>query len=618
MNLGRSLDRNIVVELKRTYPNNVTEIIQRDTLNFRTYRDSIVYTLPVVATRDQGLNKITVSVDADNDVDELFETNNVITKDIYIIEDDIRPVQPYPYSIVNKQDVKLIASTANPFADARTYLMEMDTTASFNSPLKVQRSQSAKGGIVEFQPGLSLTDSTVYYWRVAPVSTVGEPLWNQTSFQFIQNGSEGFSQAHYNQHLNSEAHHVRLTEEREWRFDSVVNNLFVKNGVWGYAISQAGELVVNVNDSSYIRNTCSYGFVFNVFDEKTFQPWVNQAVGSTGLFGSLIPCAHTSAVWNFEYPNTIDGRNKAMQFLRAIPDGKFVVLRTQVHAQVANNEYAPQWKLDENVYGVGNSLYTELKNNGLIDIDSIDKPRVMNFVYQKNRANEHPPKFVISDGLYDAINLSFDCVTPSAIGTIESPIIGPASSWSQLHWRGSDMKNPATDEPNLNVIGVRADGTEEELITGITLQDQDFDISSIDANEFPHLRLKMFNVDSIDYSAYQLRYWMVTYNPVPEGAIAPNIYFTTRDTVEVGEPFNFGIGFKNISEHKFVDSIKVQMTITGSDNVVQEITIPLQKDLAPNDTIKLDVPVDTRNLTGRNTIFVNFNPNMHQKEGAPL
>src|SRR5690606_15119409 len=122
---------------------------------------------------------------------------------------------------------------------------------------------------------------------------------------------------------------------------------------------------------------------------------------------------------------------------RSIPDGNFVVLRTQVYAAVGSNQYASQWKQDETVYGVGNSLYTELKNNGLIDIDSIDKPRVLNFVYQKNKADVHPPKFIISQGLYDAINLSYDCVPPRAIATLESPVIGPAASWSQLHWRGS-------------------------------------------------------------------------------------------------------------------------------------------------------------------------------------
>jgi hypothetical protein len=62
------------------------------------------------------LNKLTVTVDVDNVVDEIFETNNSITKEIYIYEDEARPVYPYNYSIVNKQNIKFVASTADPFS----------------------------------------------------------------------------------------------------------------------------------------------------------------------------------------------------------------------------------------------------------------------------------------------------------------------------------------------------------------------------------------------------------------------------------------------------------------------------------------------------------------------
>ncbi len=102
--------------------------------------DSLSYEIPIVPTRDRGLNKITITLDAKNEVDELFETNNTVTKDVYIIEDDVKPVYPYNFSIVNKQNIKLIVSSADPFADSQEYLMEMDTTELFNSPIKISQS----------------------------------------------------------------------------------------------------------------------------------------------------------------------------------------------------------------------------------------------------------------------------------------------------------------------------------------------------------------------------------------------------------------------------------------------------------------------------------------------
>ncbi|MFN4315886.1 MAG: C25 family cysteine peptidase [Chitinophagaceae bacterium] len=613
VNLGRAIDKPIVVEVSRTFPNGTTELFRRDTIPFRRYQDSLTYTLPVMGVRDQGLNKITIRLDADDEVDELYESNNVIVKDVYIIEDDIRPAYPYRYSIVSDPNVKLIASTANPFAAGREYRMEIDTTVKFNSPLKSSQNRTVGGGIVEFEPGISFTDSTVYYWRISPTVTSGEPVWNLSSFQYIANGANGFSQAHFDQHQNSQMLHVRLEDNREWRFDSVVNNLFVKNGVWGSAITTAGELVVNVNDSSYIRNSCIYGLIFNVFDEKTFKPWKNQLVGSTGMYGSQAPCATGGTSYNFEFPNTRAGRNAAMLFLRSIPDGNFVVLRNQARQLMAQNEYANQWLADELTYGAGNSMYTELKNQGFTDIDSINKPRAFSLVYKKNKHGEHPTQFIISAGIYDAINLSVDCISPRSLAFITSPTFGPAKAWTELHWRGKDQHPTTTDSPLIDIIGIRADGSESEVVQGIGLNNQDYDVSGIDAVEYPYIKLRMANQDTVNYDPYQLRYWMVTYNPVPEGAIAPNLYFTTRDTVEVGEPFNFGIAFKNVSRVQF-DSIKVKLSITDQNNIENIVPIPNQKDLAVGDTIKLNVPIDTRGLAGFNTLFVNFNPDRAQPE----
>jgi hypothetical protein len=613
VNLGRSIDRPIVVEVKRTYPNGVTEVFRRDTIPFTRYSDSITYHMPVVASRDQGLNKITIKIDADEVVDELYETNNELVKEIYIIEDDIRPIYPYRYSIVNKQDIKLVASTANPFAESREYRMEMDTTASFNSPLKITRSVTGAGGVLEFVPGISFQDSTVYYWRIAPAVTSGEPVWNSSSFQYIANGEEGFSQAHYNQHLNSEMNNIRLAPERDWRYDSVVNNLFIKNGVWGVSITTAAELAVNVNDSSYIRNTCNYGLIFNVFDQKTFKPWENAVVGSTGRFGSISPCARPSAIWNFEFPNTAAGRNAARLFLQAIPDGNFVVLRNQIYVDSLSNQYVAAWIADENIYGAGNSMYAELKAQGFTDIDSLNRRRAFSFAYKKNRAFEHAPEFIISQGIYDAINLSVDCVTPRSTATVISPIVGPSKEWKKLYWKGRDINSTPTDSPLIDVVGIDNNGLETVLFPGIDLQNQEFDVSSVSALDFPYLRLKMTNTDTLNYDPYQLKYWMLTYQPVPEGALVPKLYFNTRDTSEVGEKFTYGIGFKNVSPYKF-DSIEVKFTITDKDNIVHSIPVPKQKDLQPGDTIKLDVPVETGNLSGFNTVFVNFNPDRMQPE----
>ena len=122
--------------------------------------------MPIISTRDKGLNKITVTIDPDNEAAELSENNNTITRDVFIYEDEATPSYPYNFAIVNTASQKLYASTANPFSAARDYVVEIDTTLLFNSASKVSKTVNSVGGVVEFDPGFSYADSTVYYWHV--------------------------------------------------------------------------------------------------------------------------------------------------------------------------------------------------------------------------------------------------------------------------------------------------------------------------------------------------------------------------------------------------------------------------------------------------------------------
>src|SRR5690606_23254744 len=64
MNIGMAVSDSIVVEVKRTYPDLSTEVIHRDTIPGIRYLDSLRYPIEIIATRDKGLNKITITVDA--------------------------------------------------------------------------------------------------------------------------------------------------------------------------------------------------------------------------------------------------------------------------------------------------------------------------------------------------------------------------------------------------------------------------------------------------------------------------------------------------------------------------------------------------------------------------
>jgi len=626
MNMGKAVNKDIVVEVKRTFPDKSSEVVRKDTIAFTKFMDSLSYIIRIVPTRDRGLNKITVTIDAGNAVDELYETNNSVTKDVYIIEEDVKPVYPYNFSIVNEQDIKLVVSSADPFAPAHEYRMEMDTTELFNSPFKVTRSINSPGGVFEFSPGVTFTDSTVYYWRVAPAVTVGEPVWNNSSFVYLAGNESGFNQSHYFQHTRSvNQRQSLLPVERQWKYDTSRNNLFITNGCWVTAVTQESGVAVYVNNKQISHNTCAFSsLVFNVLDSATLIPWINTTINNTdngglGLarFGSVRNNCSSGRTINFEWRyDTPERRKMMMDFMKdSIPDGQYVIIRNFTLDPVTFPNHplawADAWKNDEASFGAGNSLYHYLKNAGLSSIDSFYRARPFALVYKKNDPS-FTPRWIMGEGIYDNPSLSIDLPGTETSGSLASPLLGPAKAWKEFRWNGYSLENPTNDVVYANIIGIRQNGNPDTLIRNISIADQVVDVSSIDAAQYPYLQLYLHSTDTATITPYQLNYWRLYFEPVPEGAIAPNLYFTTKDTVAIGEAFDFGIAFKNVSKLNF-DSVKVKFTITDKNNF-ENIFYSRQKALVSGDTIKLNIPVDTKSLSGSNTVFVNFNPDNDQPE----
>jgi hypothetical protein len=575
-------------------------------------------TIPIISTRDKGNNKITVTIDADNEASELSESNNSITKEFFIYEDEATPVYPGNFAIVNIANQKLYASTSNPISTEQDFVMEMDTTQLFNSPAKIARTVHQAGGVMEFDPGFSYVDNTVYYWRVAqkPVSNVPSDYhWNGSSFIYLSASSEGSNQSHYYQQLASDTQNIRLSDTtRLWSFTLVNNFLEAKNAVYPSGSTAGSDFMSGVNGVDFTSGLCPGGtantLIFNVLDPITLKPWYNSLSGP-GLYGSLPICSDLRK-GNFAYNiDNISGRKAAMNFLDSVPDHFIVYVRNVTGPDSASTVFASAWEADTASLGQGNSLYHKLKADRFVLIDSFYRPRAFAFIFQKNNP-DFIPAISFSKGISDVIDLKKNFVSPDSVGYITSPKFGPAISWKEMHWRGTSLEPGSSDNPAVQIIGVDTSGIGTVLYT-VHKSQQDVDISSVDASKYPYIQLKMRNADSISLTPYQLTYWRLNYQTPPEGAVTPSLYFTSKDTLDQGDILHFGIAFKNISIPAF-DSMKVKLQVIDNNNVTHVLTVPRQKPLVSGDTITLKYDIDTRAYAGLNTIFVDFNPDYDQPE----
>jgi hypothetical protein len=614
LNIGRSPDSSVVLEIKRQLPDGTVVPVHRDTIPGIRYSASMNIDVPIDPRKDKGLNKLIITVDPDNKINELFENNNTVTKDVMIYEDEAKPIYPYNFAIVNKQNIKLVASTANPFADEKQYKMELDTSELFRSPDKIVKTITSKGGLIEFDPGILFRDSTVYYWRVAS-SDSGN--WSGASFVYLPNGGNGFNQSHFFQQDKSTKQYILLdSATHNWNFENVVHNLFARNTIYPYGGTQESEFIVSVDGDPYVRSACvGHSLIFNVFDKNTVIPWSNVDANGNSLFryGSESSSCLPGRQNNFEFSYmTPTSRKVIMDFMDTIPIGAYVVVRSFDFSDP--NSYSATWRSDTTLFGAGNSLYDKLLSAGFTLIDSLNTLRSWILIYQKG-VQSFQPKFSFSEGLYDKITCSADVIGLNNRGYITSPVFGPAKSWKQLMWDGYSNDIIPGDNPLISVMGIRTDGRTDTLFNGINTTQRSFDISSINAAQYPFVQLQMQNTDLVNYTPYQLKYWRLTYDPAPEGAVSPNIYFQMKDTVEIGEPVSFKMAFKNVSQAVFSDSLKIKAAIIDRNNVTKILpTRKLRPLLLSPDTLYVSYPVDTRSLKGQNTMFIEVNPDNDQPE----
>ena len=499
-------------------------------------------------------------------------------------------------------------------ASAKDYVLEIDTTLLFNSSLKVSKTVNSPGGAIQFDPGFSYSDSTVYYWRVSikPASGLETDYhWNNASFIYIANSSMGANQSHYYQHLYSDTQNIILDSARQWDYTSVNNVITSRNGVFPTAASLGSDFDEDVNGALFAESVCGVsGIIFNVLDPISLKPWLN-TVGPTGSFGSDQVCGYDRLA-NFQFNILSQAkRNSAMKFLDIVPDNYIVVVRNISGTNPATNTYAADWEADTTAFGSNNSLYHRLLSQGFVLIDSFYKPRSFIFMYQKNNP-AFIPNFVFSTGIYDKISLAHNFNAPDTLGYITSPKFGPATAWKEMHWRGSSLEANSPDNPKVQIIGIDSLGNSTTLFN-VDKTMQDVDISSVNASIYSYIQLKMRNSDSVKLTPYQLSYWRLNFTPAPEGTLTPNLYFLSKDTLDQGEILHFGIAFKNISLAAF-DSIKVKFEVIDNNNVTHVLPITKVKPLISGDTVKLQYDIDTKAFSGANTLHVDFNPDNDQPE----
>ncbi|HRP88499.1 MAG TPA: C25 family cysteine peptidase [Edaphocola sp.] len=609
-NLGKGVSQTIKVRLTKNRTGNNTILYSDSILAKVINQNTVSFNIPIDKINDNGLFDFNINVNSDQSKDEITFLNNQATLKIYISNNDLKPIFPQEFAIVHNQGVELKASTENPLIKPTNYILELDTTAYFNSPFKKVKTLLSEGGVIRWTLPFQMEDSVVYYWRTA-VDTIilGNTKWNNSSFIYLQNGNDGWNQSHFFQYQSDSFKYIMNQEpDRIFKGSEKIVPLSVTSKYW-----PSGNNNVYLGDDRIAKGSCLYGgqngLMFILLNSITGKPLIN----TNQFAGSNIVCA-SDRNKQFEFQiNTPAQRKNIMDFIDSIPNDYYVIFKSNGYINTNNFTTAQQWLQDDSL-NIGKSLYHSLVNLGFTNINLIDGQKPFAGFTQKGNSNFNT-QFVLSNNIEGTVNLVTELPFINEKGILKSTIIGPATSWTQLLWNTKTLdNNPLGDSTFVQVYGYSNPNSPngDSLFKTTNL---DTALNTINASQYPYLRLEWTTKDTINHTLPQLDFWRVMYQPVPEGAINPLKAYQLQDTFEMYDDINFDIAFENLTNIA-MDSILVKFKIQNFDNNTITNFGPYRfNPLNANDTIMIHLNnISNTPYSGENILFLEVNPNGDQAE----
>jgi len=554
-----------------------------------------------------GANTLLIEVDPMDRIAESpakAENNNVLIDvsgseglSFFVFDNSAKAVSPTNFGIHTDEIITLRSAVNNGLRPAGSFIMQIDTTELFDSPLYRETTIEATQSTLEWQPDIIHEVGQVYYWRVLQNQTgLGQARSGSIptrSFVYDPESRPGWHQSHYYQWLQDNQIKLVLDpDDRTWSFDSRTWDIRIKNEV-----RVEGDFWVYVNNTPWASlNPNGMGSLVSIF---AWDP-VDGIFSNSGTDYGSEEFTADGFLYDMDDASDIEG---ILSLLDAIPDGARVFFHTMIDSDDASLNI-PMW--EQELFG-GESLIDRLVEYGSTKVTSLpDRGTVpYTFIFDKGQGAVVED---IANNIQESIDLTSRAKSLWSDGTITSPLIAASGRYLRLMW---DEEKEDTDLTNLYVLGVRDGGLRDTLKW--VHEDYDVNLTSINPAIYPHIELVYEIVDDEQKTASQLDYWRVISSSLPDAAIyTEQGDFQLVDTVFAGQDLNLQFALINETEVD-MDPVLIRYTLID-ENFDEKIIVKRSSALPAGEITSVDELVSTDQLSGKYQVVIEVNPDEAEEE----
>ncbi|MBK7629819.1 MAG: T9SS type A sorting domain-containing protein [Ignavibacteriales bacterium] len=548
MNWGKVITDSVKISITHFYSDSIL-FVHNYTIPCPSYSDNLEFY--VNTERLVGLHRLSIILDPENLVDEIYEDDNNIDYSFQVYSSSIRPVETEYFYSTMRDSLRFLNPAYKIEGGPEDFIFSLADNQEFSNANETQYPFSQLFSKISLS---SLTLNQRYWYRARLNSPQAD--WSSTySFKNNDRNFSWFIDKDFNANDLNTTHVVFDSSESSWKLSRNTNYLTITS-----AGSNDGKFASMIfNTLEYLPNTFFWGIATAEIDSITLEP------GNIKYFAA---------------PNTItQNADSLINYVNLLPLGKLIAL--------AISDDAAQTVLG---FGGGTPVRRAIETLGSLYIDSVRYRESWCLLGKKGAPVGSVPES------YKKLFQGAAIVDTSKLvvydeGSITFPQIGNSAGWLNVF-----LNDSIPDGAILNILplGIR-DNNQIDTLDVLTFSNDSSSIQFIDPNIYPKIKLQAELFANQFKESPSISSIGVNYNLPAELAINYQVVSLDKDSVYQGGDITINFDIYNVG-YSPADSFNISLELVKSDKNVILLLDTLVNNLNPTQKLSLS-RIYTSNIT---------------------